>query len=66
MRQGTSWIYSCMPDLPHHVSASVCHLQGVVGALEATQVISMSWEYTDYDPPSVVSNRGQLATLDGS
>jgi hypothetical protein len=32
-RQGTSWIYSCIPDLPQHVSASGYHLQGVVGAL---------------------------------
>jgi hypothetical protein len=32
-----------------HISASGCHLQGVVGALEATQVISVLWMYVDYD-----------------
>jgi hypothetical protein len=39
MRQGIIWIYECILDLPQHVSASGCHLQGVVGALGATQVI---------------------------
>jgi hypothetical protein len=45
MRQGTSWIYSCIPDLAQHVSASGCRLQGVVGALQATQVISIKYKY---------------------
>jgi hypothetical protein len=58
MRQGTSLIYECIPDLPQHVSASGCHLQGVVSALEATQVISVLWAYTGYDPSSVASCRG--------
>jgi hypothetical protein len=44
-----------MPGLPQHVSASGYHLQGVVGALEATQAVSVLWEYTDYDPSSVAS-----------
>jgi hypothetical protein len=57
MRQGTSWIYLCIPDLPQHVSASGCHLQGVVGALGATQVISVLWAYTDYDPSTVATCR---------
>jgi hypothetical protein len=26
------------------------HLQGVVGALEATQTVFVLWGYTDYDP----------------
>jgi hypothetical protein len=47
MRQGASWIYYCIPDLPQHVSACGYHLQGVVGALEATQVMSVLWAYTD-------------------
>jgi hypothetical protein len=55
MRQGTSWIYLCIPDLPQHVSAGSCHLQGVVGALEATQVISVLWVNTDKDPFGVTS-----------
>jgi hypothetical protein len=38
-----------------HVSASGCYLQGVVSALEATQAVSVLWEYTDYDPSSVAS-----------
>jgi hypothetical protein len=57
MRQGTSWIYECVSDLPQHVSASGFHLQGVVGALEATQVMSVLWAFTDYDPSSVASCR---------
>jgi hypothetical protein len=55
MRQGTSWIYYCIPDLPQHVSASGCHLQRVVGALEAIQAMSVLWAYTDYGPSSVAS-----------
>jgi hypothetical protein len=55
MRQGTSWIYPYIPDLSQHVSASGSHLQRVVGALETTQVISVLWAYTDYDPSSVAS-----------
>jgi hypothetical protein len=35
---------------PNIFRASGCHLQGVVGALEATQVISVLWANTDYDP----------------
>jgi hypothetical protein len=68
MRQRTSWIYSCIPGLPQHVSASGFHLHGAVGALEATQVISVLWAYTGYDPSSAASCSGilrQLATLDG-
>jgi hypothetical protein len=41
--------------LPQHVSANGCHLQGVVGALKATQAVSVLWAYTDYDPSSVAS-----------
>jgi hypothetical protein len=37
--------------LPRHVSANACLLQGVVGALQATQAMSVLWAYTDYDPP---------------
>jgi hypothetical protein len=44
--------------LPHHGKASGCHLQGVVGALEASQVISVLWAYTNMER--------QLATLPGS
>jgi hypothetical protein len=32
---------------------SKCHLLGVVGALEATQAMTVLWAYTDYDPSSV-------------
>jgi hypothetical protein len=51
--------------LPRHVSASSCHLQGVVDALQATRAMSVLWMYMDYDPSSVATCRGQLATLDG-
>jgi hypothetical protein len=53
--------------LPRHVSASGCHLLGVVGALLATQAVSVLWAYTGYGPYSMASCRGipQLATLDG-
>jgi hypothetical protein len=44
--------------LPRHVSASGCHFQGVVGALQATQAMSALWAYTGYDPSSVASCRG--------
>jgi hypothetical protein len=50
MRQGTSGFYSCTSSLPQHVSTNDCHLQGIVSALEATQVISVLRAYTDYDP----------------
>jgi hypothetical protein len=68
MRQRASGFYSCAPSLPQHVSANGCHLQGVVGVLEATQVMSVLWGYMDYDPSSVASCGipRQLATLDGS
>jgi hypothetical protein len=36
----------------------VAIFRGVVGALEATQVIAILWAYTDYDPSSVASCRG--------
>jgi hypothetical protein len=55
MRQGSSWIYECIPDLPQHVSASGCYVQAVVGPLEATQAVSVLWAYMDYDPSSVAS-----------
>jgi hypothetical protein len=58
MCQGTSGFYNVFQILPRHVSASGCHLQGVVGALEATQAMSVLWAYTDYDPSSVASCRG--------
>jgi hypothetical protein len=58
MNQGISWIHPCIPDIPQHVSASGYHLQGVVGALEATQGISVLWAYTDYDRSSVANCRG--------
>jgi hypothetical protein len=38
------------PDLPQHVSARDCHLQGVAGAVEATQVISVLWAYDPSTP----------------
>jgi hypothetical protein len=57
IRQGTSGFYSCIPSLPQHVSTNVCHLQGVVGALEAAQAASVLWVYTEYDPSSVASGR---------
>jgi hypothetical protein len=44
--------------LPRHFSAIGCHLQGVIGALEATHVISVLWARTDYDPFGVASCRG--------
>jgi hypothetical protein len=44
--------------LPRHVSASGCHLQGVLGALEANQAMSVLWAYTYYGPSSVASCRG--------
>jgi hypothetical protein len=68
MPQGTIWIYSCIPDLPQHVSASGCHFQGAVGTLEATQAIFVLWAYTDYNPSSVATlgYNPQLATLDRS
>jgi hypothetical protein len=48
LRQGTSWIYSCIPDLPPNVSANGCHLQGVVGALYVMlfRMLSMSCTFT--------------------
>jgi hypothetical protein len=50
MRQGTSGFCNAFQVLPQHVSASGCHLQGVVGALEANQAVSVLWACTDYDP----------------
>jgi hypothetical protein len=41
--------------LPRHVSASGCHLQGVLDALQATRAMSVLLAYTDYDPSSVAS-----------
>jgi hypothetical protein len=35
-------------DFPQHVSGNYCHLQGVVGILEATQAISVLWVCMDY------------------
>jgi hypothetical protein len=55
MRQGASGFYSCIPSLPQHVSANGYHLQGIVGALEATQVVSVLWACTDDDPSSMAS-----------
>jgi hypothetical protein len=49
------------PSLPH-VSANVCHLQGVVVALEAIQAVSV-WAYTGYDLSSVASCRGMYPRL---
>jgi hypothetical protein len=51
--------------LPQHVSTSGCHLQGVIGALEASLAMSTSWVYMDYGPSSVASCPRQLVTLDG-
>jgi hypothetical protein len=48
MRQGTSGFIHVFQFYLEHVSASGCHLQGVVGALEAAQVVSALWAYTDY------------------
>jgi hypothetical protein len=48
--------------LPRHVSAIGCHLHGVVGDLEATQVMSVLWECTNYDPSSVASCRAHENT----
>jgi hypothetical protein len=45
--------------LRRHVSASGCHLQGVVGALQVTQTVSVLWAYTGYDPSSVARIRPQ-------
>jgi hypothetical protein len=64
MRQGFSGFYSCIPSSPQHVSANGCHLQGVVGSLEATQAVSVLWAYTDYGPSSVASGRGIKANYD--
>jgi hypothetical protein len=55
MRKGTSGFINMFQILPRHVSASGCHFQGVVGALEATQAVSVLWAYTDCDPSSVAS-----------
>jgi hypothetical protein len=38
-----------------HVSTRGCHLQGVVGTLEATQAVSVLWAYTGYGLSSVAS-----------
>jgi hypothetical protein len=46
---------SAFQILPRHVSANGCHLQGVVGTLEATQVMSVLWAYTDYYSSRVTS-----------
>jgi hypothetical protein len=40
---------------PPCVLASGCHLKGVIGALEATQAMSVLWACTDYDPSSVAT-----------
>jgi hypothetical protein len=45
----------CILSLPQHVSASGCHLQGFIGALEATRAVSVLWAYTDHEPSSVAS-----------
>jgi hypothetical protein len=50
--------YTGNTDLPQNVSASGCHLQGFVAALEAIPVISVLWVYKDSDPSSVASCRG--------
>jgi hypothetical protein len=44
MCQGASGFY-CIPSLPQHISANGWHLPGVIGALEATQVVSVLWAY---------------------
>jgi hypothetical protein len=46
--------------LSWHVSASGCQLQVVVGALEATQVMSVLWAYTGYEPSSVARFGGMV------
>jgi hypothetical protein len=43
MLQGTSGFINVLQILPQHVSASGCHLQGVVDSLEATQALSAFW-----------------------
>jgi hypothetical protein len=52
MRQATSWIYYCIPGLPQHVSASGCHLQGVVGVSKGTLLDTFhNWpHWTDRNP----------------
>jgi hypothetical protein len=57
MGQGASGFYYCIPSLPQHVLANGCHLQGVIGAVEATRLMSVLWAYTDYDLSSVASCR---------
>jgi hypothetical protein len=57
---------SAFQILPRHVSASGCYLQGVVGALKATQVMSVLWVCTDYDSSCMANCRGQLATVDAT
>jgi hypothetical protein len=42
-----------------------CFGKGVVGALEATQVMSVLWAYADYEYTVGYIPR-QLATMDGS
>jgi hypothetical protein len=51
---------------PTHVSANGCHLQGVVGALEATQAVSVLWAYTNLSSVASCCRIPQLATLDRS
>jgi hypothetical protein len=57
MCQGAIGFYECIPGLPQHVSAKGCHLHGFVGAVEATQVVSVLWAYMDYNLSSVASCR---------
>jgi hypothetical protein len=47
---------SAFQILPRHASANGCHLQEVVGALLATQVMSVLWAYTGYDLSRVARN----------
>jgi hypothetical protein len=50
----------CIPDLPQHVTASGCHLHGVIGVLEAAQVISVLWAYTDYTDTTLVASKAPM------
>jgi hypothetical protein len=49
--------------LPLHASASGCHLQWVVGALQATQVMLCVWVYTGYDLSSVATTTGHTGRI---
>jgi hypothetical protein len=58
MRQGTSgFLLMCSKFYPDMFRQVVAIFRGVIGALLATQAMSVLWAYTGYGPFSVASCR---------